>query len=237
MHERMKMISHNLLTALSAAAEPPCLSLYQPTHRHHPENQQDPIRFRNLVKQLEQSLLQKHEAPQVATMLEPFRTLADNRDFWNNTLDGLAVFGAPGVFQVFGLQRTVSELAIVADSFHTKPLWRFLQSTDRYQVLALSLDRIRLFEGNRDVLDEIDLAPGVPRNARAAIWNVGSTGSSKSRIRAPRKICCCERAKVPAPTSPSASAWSARAAHLPKPPSRWRNRCARQRPRWRRLLS
>jgi len=23
--------------------EPPCISLYQPTHRQHPENQQDPI--------------------------------------------------------------------------------------------------------------------------------------------------------------------------------------------------
>ena len=169
MHARMKLLSHDLITSLSAAAVPPCLSLYQPTHRHHPGNQQDPIRFRNLVKALEESLLQKHEAPDVATMLEPFRTLADDRDFWNNTLDGLAVFSARGVFQVFGLQRTVSELAIVADSFHTKPLWRFLQSTDRYQVLALSLDRIRLFEGNRDVLDEIDLAPGVPRTITEAL--------------------------------------------------------------------
>ena len=104
----MKLPSLDLLTSLSAAAEPPCLSLYQPTHRHHPDNQQDPIRFRNLVKALEDSLLLKHDAPHVATLLEPFRTLADDRDFWNNTLDGLAVFGGPGVFQVFGLQRTVS---------------------------------------------------------------------------------------------------------------------------------
>ena len=169
MHARMKLLSQDLLTSLSSAAEPPCLSLYQPTHRHHPGNQQDPIRFRNLVKELEQSLLQKYEGPQVATMLEPFRTLAEDRDFWNNTLDGLAVFGAPGLFQVFGLQRTVKELAIVADSFHTKPLWRFLQSTDRYQVLGLSLHHIRLFEGNRDVLDEIDLAPGVPRTIKEAL--------------------------------------------------------------------
>ena len=33
--------------------EPPCLSLYQPTHRRHPEREQDPIRFRHLVKALE----------------------------------------------------------------------------------------------------------------------------------------------------------------------------------------
>ena len=65
--------------------------------------------------------------------------------------------------RVFRLQRTVAELAIVADSFHTKPLRRFLQPVGRYQVLGLSLHKIQLFEGNRDVLDEIDPAPGVPR--------------------------------------------------------------------------
>lgn len=42
-----------------AGSQPPCLSLYQPTHRHHPENLQDPIRFRNLVKAMEASLQQK----------------------------------------------------------------------------------------------------------------------------------------------------------------------------------
>ncbi|MEZ4482778.1 MAG: hypothetical protein R3B97_16880 [Dehalococcoidia bacterium] len=36
-------------------------------------------------------------------------------------------------------------------------------------VLGLSLDRIQLFEGNRDTLDEIDLAPGVPRTITEAL--------------------------------------------------------------------
>lgn len=57
----------------------------------------------------------------------------------------------------------VAELVVVADSFHTKPLRRFVQSTDRYQVLGLSLDKIRLFEGNRHALDELELFAGIPR--------------------------------------------------------------------------
>jgi hypothetical protein len=79
------------------------------------------------------------------------------------------VLGGPSRFQVFGLQRPVAELVIVADSFHTKPLRRFLQSADRYQVLGLSLHTIHLFEGNRDALDEIDPAPGVPRTITEAL--------------------------------------------------------------------
>lgn len=169
MHASADQLNNETLSALLAEAEPPCLSLYQPTHRHHPDNQQDPIRFGNLIKELEQSLLRKYSESEAASALEPFEKLAAGADFWNQTLDGLAVFGAAGLFRVFTLPRTLPELAIVADSFHTKPLWRFLQSTDRYQVLALTLDHIRLFEGDRDALAEIDLAPGVPRTMTEAL--------------------------------------------------------------------
>ena len=151
------------------ACEPPCLSLYQPTHRRHPENQQDPIRFRNLVKLLEESLLQKYPRQEIQPLLAPFLALADNRDFWNHTLDGLAVLGAKGMFRVYRLQRPVAELVVVADSFHTKPLMRQLQSADRYQVLGLSRQEIKLFEGNRDALDEIELTQGVPRTITEAL--------------------------------------------------------------------
>jgi hypothetical protein len=165
----MEALVNDHLIKLLGAKEPPCLSLYQETHRRHPENQQDPIRFRNLLKALEESLRQKYSTKDVTPLLEPFRALADDADFWNHTLDGLAVFGGSAHFQVFRLQRTVSDLAIVADSFHIKPLVRILQSADRYQVLALNQREARLFEGNRDMLDEIELAPGVPRTITEAL--------------------------------------------------------------------
>jgi hypothetical protein len=145
------------------AQEPPCLSLYQPTHRHHPDSQQGPIRFRNLVKALEESLQQKYSTHDVRLLLEPFQRLAGNRDFWNHTLDGLAVLGAPGLFRVYRLQRQVPELAVVADSFHLKPLLRILQSADGYHVLGLSRQKIMFFDGNRDVLDEVELSSAVPQ--------------------------------------------------------------------------
>jgi hypothetical protein len=149
--------------------EPPCISIYQPTYRGHPENKQDPIRFRNLVKTVEESLRQKYPTREVQPLLEPFEALAIDRGFWNHTLDGLAVLGASGTFLVYRLQRPVAELAVVADSFHTKPLMRIRQSADRSQVLGLSLTEIKLFEGNRDALDEIELAEGVPRTIDEAL--------------------------------------------------------------------
>jgi hypothetical protein len=157
------------LAALASANEPPCLSLYQPTHRRPPEKRQDPIRFRNLVKGLETSLRKEYPAVEAQLLLKPFEALAHDGPFWEQTLDGLAVLAGPHDFRVFTLPLPLAELAVVAGSFHTKPLRRFLQSVDRYQVLGLSLDAVRLFEGNRHGLAEVDLVPQVPRTITAAL--------------------------------------------------------------------
>jgi len=164
-----KLLTPDILQTLSGQVDGPCLSLYFPTHRHHPENRQDPIRFGGLVKGLEQTL-EKDGSAAVAEMFARFHALGDDLNFWNHTLDGLAIFAAPGgFFKVITLQRTVKELAIVADSFHTKPLRRMLQSSDRYQVLALTMTGIKLYEGNRDALDVVELAREVPHTLTDAL--------------------------------------------------------------------
>ncbi|MBC6960703.1 MAG: hypothetical protein DWB43_14415 [Lautropia sp.] len=168
---------------LSGRHEPPCLSLYQPTHRVHPDNQQDPIRFRNLVKALADSLLRKYPARDGAALLAPFEALAADHDFWNHTLDGLAVLAAPGFFRAWRLQRPVAELTVVADSFHTKPLMRILQSADRYHILGLNRHEARLFEGNRDAIAEVDLAidsaaPAPVRERATRVYGSGALGAT-----------------------------------------------------------
>ena len=165
----MNTVDEDFAAGLLENREPPCLSLYQPTHRHHPDNQQDPIRFGNLVKSLQQSLARQLTEDEIRPLLEPFLALADDRDFWNHSLDGLAVLSSKDFFRVYRLHLPVPELAVVADSFHTKPLMRVLQSADRYHVLGLSRQAIRLFEGNRDALDEIEPAQGVPRTMTEAL--------------------------------------------------------------------
>ncbi len=170
MTQKSNLLTTASLAELASVQQPPCLSLYQSTHRSRPGNQQDPIQFRNLVKELERSLLQKYSTVETRLLLEPFEALAHDNAFWNHTREGLAVFGGPSLFQVFRLQRPIADLTVVADSFHTKPLRRFLQSVGHYQILGLSLQKIGLFEGNRDALDVIESAPGVPRTITEA-WD------------------------------------------------------------------
>lgn len=165
----MNMLDKDFSQKLFDQPTPPCLSVYLPTHRHHPDNQQDPIRYSNLVKSLHESLLQQFSEEQVQPLLAPFLDLAEDRDFWAHTLDGLAVLGNKDLFRVYKLQRPVAELAVAADSFHLKPLLRILQSADRYHILAINRQEAKLFEGNRDALAQVELAPQVPRTITDAL--------------------------------------------------------------------
>jgi len=150
----------------------PCLSLYLPTERRFPERKQNSVRFRNRVREAEQSLSTRAAAltdAQRKALMAPLHELEANDLFWHHTQDGLVVFRAPDFFKVYKLQRTVAERTIVAASFHVKPLLRVLQSPDRFEVLALTREHVRLFHGDRDRLDEVELDAHVPVSLEAAL--------------------------------------------------------------------
>jgi len=149
-------------TLLTPLASPCCVSLYMPTHRSEPGRREDPIRYRELVQTAEERLRVKHKAAEVQAILQKFHALADNTAFWAGTTDGLAVFGAGDLFQTHRLPRTVPPLAVVADSFHLKPLLRITQSADRFQVLGITRTEAKLFQGDRYGLERIETAGAVP---------------------------------------------------------------------------
>jgi hypothetical protein len=125
------------------------------------------------VKELELSLRQKYAGQESKPILRPFHELAENEEFWNHALDGVAIFAASDLFKVYRLQRPVTELAVVTDSFHTEPLMRILQSADCYHVLGLNREGATLFEGNRYALDQVELASGFPRTAFEVVGRKG----------------------------------------------------------------
>lgn len=165
----MELLNNELIQELLALHEAPFLSLYMPTHRTHPENLQDITRFKNLLNDLEASLLLKYSAKEAQKHLEPLKVLADDTGFWNHTSDGLAVLSSPELFKTLRIPVAFKELAIAADSFHTKPLRQYLQSVDHFHILGLSLDEIRLYEGNRHSLIEVELSSDVPATVTDAL--------------------------------------------------------------------
>ena len=165
----MTTIDHPLLADLLANTERPCLSLYLPVHRTQPERRDDPTRYRALVRRLETSLDKTYKKPEVQALMKPFVELQDDEEFWNARREGIAFFASPQVMVAQHLDRPVPELAIVANSFHLKPLLRLLQTVETFHVLTITRQRIALFVGDRDGLSEVELHPDVPRTIEDAL--------------------------------------------------------------------
>ncbi len=165
----MHLLAHSNRSLPTGEQTPPCISIYLPTHRSSPERLQDPIRFRNLIRQAENSLHERYPQADAGVLLAPFREIADDKEVWNNTLDSLAVLGAQGEMHVYPLRVKVDEMVLVGDRFHTKPLIGALESTGRYHILALNLQSMRLFEGDGQSIREIDLDPGAPKTIEDAL--------------------------------------------------------------------
>ena len=152
--------------------------------RAFPDSQQNPVRYRNLLKELKAALEQKHRRLRCGRSW-PFRAAAEDTEFWAHPQDGIAVFGAPGFFHVEKVQRPVPEIVVVNDHLYIKPLVRVFQSEDTYQILALDREEVKLYQGNRYVLDEIVMAPSVPRTIEEALGHGHAAGRRAERHAGP----------------------------------------------------
>jgi len=70
-----------------------CVSLFMPTHRAGRETEQDPIRFKNLLREAEERLMGKGlRSPEVQEIVKRPQLLLQDQGFWQRQSDGLAVF-------------------------------------------------------------------------------------------------------------------------------------------------
>ncbi|MBN1430807.1 MAG: hypothetical protein JXB07_20725 [Anaerolineae bacterium] len=126
------------------------VSIYIPAHRESDQAQQDSIRLKNALQEAGRRLckgqLRDSEAEE---LLNPAMTLLGDTIFWQHQSDGLAVFLSPTIFRSYCLPLTFEELVVVARRFHVKPLLPLLSDDDRFYILALSQNSVRLLQGSR----------------------------------------------------------------------------------------
>ncbi len=165
-----RLLTLESLRLLASHHAPPCVSIYMPTHPRHVGGAQDRIRYKNLVGRVGKLLASSASAAEVRARVETLERLA-TEEFWTRQLEGLALFadgnGPQGVSE-FRLGSSVPELAVVADSFHLRPLFRELQRRGRYFLLRLSQGRVDLFSGDEHALAPVAV-PGLPRSIGDAL--------------------------------------------------------------------
>jgi hypothetical protein len=179
----MNLLSTEELKTLVEQAQGICVSLYMPTVRLGSETQQNPIRFKNLIRQAEEQLVsQGMRSTEASDLLKPAYDL-DREDFWQHQSDGLAIFIANGVFRYYCLPTSVNELVVVvSDRFHLKPLLPLLTGDGKFYLLTLSQeDEVKFFEGSRFSLQELEVE-NMPKTLNEALHYDGPDQGIEQRI-------------------------------------------------------
>jgi len=166
----MEIPSIGELRALSERHNGPCISMFLPTHRSGMETHQDPLRLRNHIRAAENRLLLDHlRTTQVEHLLQPIQALLEDESFWLHPGDGLALFRSPDTFRTYWLPSSFKEQVVVTDHFYLKPLLPFLSKDERFSILALSQNEVRLLQATHYSVRKVDLPAVVPRGLAEAL--------------------------------------------------------------------
>ncbi|MBD2490480.1 hypothetical protein [Aulosira sp. FACHB-615] len=177
----MALLSIDELKILTEHTHKPCISLYMPMQKAGPEIRQNPIRFKNLIREAQSRLeaMEMNEG-EANELLQPAMEL-DTGEFWENQDQGLAILIAPGVFRYYQLPTEFPELVVVSDRFHIKPLLPLINHDGKFYVLALSQQDLKFFAGTRSGLQEVEIE-NLPKSLDEALLYDETSKEGQFRI-------------------------------------------------------
>ena len=165
----MDLLAQKELKQLATSADAPCASIYLPTIPYESDQSQNLIRYKNLLRevqaQLEETELRDDE---IHAFLSEATKKQDATNFWRSMSEGLAVFISPSQTHFFRLPLQFDEIAVVGQQFHLKPLFPLIATNNRFYVLGLSLNDVRLYQGTHYALTEVRTAD-IPSNIVEAV--------------------------------------------------------------------
>jgi hypothetical protein len=156
----MDLVTSTDLESLWAPGQPGVrVSLFLPTHRYGDEIQTDPLLLKNLLGGVEEVLARRGlRRPDVERLLGPARALQEESQAWQHMGDGLAIYLYDGAMTTFRVPITVPTCAVVGERYVVAPLLPLVATDEEFLLLAISQRTVRLFEGGRDRITELDLA-------------------------------------------------------------------------------
>ncbi len=127
------------------------VSVLMPTHRTFPDNKQDAVTLKNLVKEAEERLhtqLDKREAKKIIDAIEEKIIDLDH----NYNLDSMGIFADKDNVNLMRFPFVVKERVIIDDTFATRDLIREINSAVHYHILVISRGSGQLIEAYDDRL-------------------------------------------------------------------------------------
>lgn len=165
----MEVINRENVQQIMAQQGDPMISIFMPTRKIGQAVLENPIHLKNMIVRAEGMLREKGFGPgDIRDLLAPLQELVDNGDFWQHQGEGLAIFRSPDTLQTLRLPIPVEDCTMVNNRFYTRPLLPLLHGNGQFYLLALSLDNVRLFLGDRHGYEQVDLGD-IPTSMQAAL--------------------------------------------------------------------
>jgi hypothetical protein len=159
----MDLLNKSEIKNLIKKVSNPCISIYMPAHKEWNGHEQDIIRFKNLINKVEKNLSERNfRLEQINNLLQPAKNLLSGRDFWNSQSGGIAVFISEGEFKVFKLPLNFEEEAIINVRYYIKPVLKILSGEGRFFILALDLNKVKLYQCTRFSINELQFPYNTP---------------------------------------------------------------------------
>ncbi len=131
------------------------LSIHLPLERSFPGSQQNPVRVRDAAREAAEKLAAAGlAAAEVQARRSAIEALAAHDCVTTHPADGLAVFQDGSETWPFLLNVALPRRVAVGDAFLLRPVLRGLHGDRRYHLLALSLKRVALYQGDARGLAE-----------------------------------------------------------------------------------
>lgn len=139
-----------------------CVSIIFNTHKTRPDNLQDPILLKNLIKETDERLALVYDKRFVAHIDARLKSLVDSIDHDQN-LDSMAIFVNEDIAEYVRLPIKVENRVVIDESFAIRDLVRATHESSNYYVLVLSRDKARLIKAHNDQVSE-ELSGAFPIN-------------------------------------------------------------------------
>lgn len=144
------------LVELVSVSEWPCVSLVVPLEHSSPENQQNELRVKSLMKRVKEKLAGEGiEHGEARPVLDRLEGLLEGVDLFSYPDLGLALFASPSFGRRLELPFPVRERVAVDRVFATRDILVALERGVRWRAVVLGSDRVRVLDGFREKLVEV----------------------------------------------------------------------------------
>ncbi|MEG3439769.1 hypothetical protein V0288_21760 [Pannus brasiliensis CCIBt3594] len=166
----MSEISIEDIKTLTEQSGNTCVSIYMPMMWTGLESNQNPVRYKNLVREMEKQLRDYGlPAGEIEDFLDRAESIdVEDEEFWQKQSQGFALFLSTDFLQYYRLPLSFDELVVINDRFHLKPLLPLLTNDGDFYILTLGQKQVRFLEATRYSVREVEVE-GMPKSLDEAL--------------------------------------------------------------------